>query len=181
MTFSCDPVEFLTTKACINFAVRDLALALLLFWTRGWQGWPRIIISLDDIEGWPSSVSLLAKLNSFLKDAHKCMKLGLEKGLPLSLLFFKIEGTDDLFLCRLFRLDQAFKFVLAVGFWVACFVLELICLVVWEDFFPAKLVVIIVDCDMLDGNRVAMVLHLYPWRRVTHVHQASLAGLSTWC
>ena len=170
MTFSYDPVELCNHKSLHQFCCTRFGLVPTAFGTRGWQGWPRITISLDDIEGWPSSVSLLAKLNSFLKDAHKCMKLGLEKGLPLSLLFLKIEGTDDLFLCRLFRLDQAFKFVLVVGFLVACFVLELICLVVWEDFFPAKLVVIIVDCDMLDGNRVAMVLHLDPWRRLTHVH-----------
>ena len=84
------------------------------------------------------------------------MRLGLERGLTLNLLFPRIQGTDVLFENHLFLWDQEFEFGVAADFWEACFVPCMTFLVDWGDLFPEELVATIVDCDMLVGNRVVV-------------------------
>ena len=62
----------LTQKARNNPSVRALAWlpSPTTLGTRGWQGWPHIIFSPDDVGGWPFSVGLLVKFGAFLGTLH---------------------------------------------------------------------------------------------------------------
>ena len=59
-------------KARIDTSVPNLAWlpGPSTLWTRGLQGWPRIIVSPDDVAGWPDFVSLLVQFGAFLGTLH---------------------------------------------------------------------------------------------------------------
>ena len=86
------------------------------------------------------------------------MKFGRVRGLNWRRLFLGTAGLVAQFQCRLFLVVPALIFGVPVGLSVHCFGVFGICLLDFGILFLVILVLIIVGCDILDGNGVVMVL-----------------------